>query len=278
MSNDHQAADAVVTALSRLARLLYRLASEPATDSSQASFRKAGRAIADAADVDLQAVAGSTEHGPGHTPPEDLRTALGVLAGMADAVADGAIGPAQAAPALALLVEELSTLVDLDALALDASPERRAVLDASRNLIGELVVHDADVPRPEDTRTAPTLTMLLTDKAKDEWPDVHADLQSSMVPYSIVDPIDATTGLETLWLPGMTTALQRTVVRRRGGSQLPVLTWRDHLALTDLAGDGLSYATLADAYLSSEVRDAESGIDAAVLSRIAEAVAAARGD
>jgi hypothetical protein len=278
MSNDHQAADAVVTALSRLARLLYRLASEPVTESSRSAVREAGRAIADAADIDLQAVAGCTEHGPGHTPAEDLRTALGVLAGMADAVADGAIGPAHAAPALAILVEELSTLVDLDALALDASPERRAVLEASKNLIGELVVDDGETAPPENSWRAPTLTMLLTEKARNEWPDVHADLQSAMVPYSVVDPIDATTGLESLWLPGMTTALQRTVVRGRGGSQLPVLTWRDHLALTELAGDELSYSTLADAYLSSEVRDGESGIDAAILSRIAEAVAAARGD
>jgi len=278
MSDDHRAADAVVTALSRLARLLYRLASEPVTQTSETVFRQAGRAIADAADIDLQAIAGCTAYGPGHTPPEDLRTALGVLAGMADAVADGAIGPTQAAPALAILVEELSTLVDLDALAHDASADRRAVLEASKNLIGELVVHDSDEQRPEENWNAPTLTMLLTEKAKNEWPDVHADLQSAMVPYSVVDPIDSTTGIETLWLPGMTTALQRTVVRRRGGSQLPVLTWRDHLALTELAGDGLSYATLADAYLSSEVRDAESGIDAAVLSRIAEAVAAARGE
>jgi hypothetical protein len=279
MPQDHQAADAVVNALSRLARLLYRLASEPVTEASQSVFRQAGRAIADAADIDLQAIAGATEPGPGHTAPEDLRTALGVLAGMADAVGDGAIGPAQAAAALSILVEELSTLVDLDALALAASPERRAVLESAAHLIGELVVPGADDAGAEDEALrAPTLTMLLTEKARTEWPDVHAGLQSADVPYSVVDPVDATTGLETLWLPGMSVPLQRTVVRRRGGGQLPVLTWRDHVALTELADGDLSYAALADAYLSSDVRDAESEIDAAILSRVAEAVAAARGE
>jgi hypothetical protein len=228
--HDHQAADAVVNALATLTRLLYRLASEPKNELTQASFRRLARSIANAADLDLQELANRSDDDPNGQVPEEIRTALGVL-------------------------------------------------DATANLIGELLVSDADDPTAEgESQRAPTLTLLLSEKAKKEWPDVHADLQVAGVPYSVVDPVDATTGVETLWLPGMRTGLQRTVVRRRGGLQQPVLTWQDHIALTELAAEGISYAALADAYLASDVRDAELGPDTEILGRIADAIAAARGD
>ena len=89
------------------------------------------------------------------------------------------------------------------------------MLEASKNLIGELVVNDADEPGAEDNWRAPTLTMqLLTEKARTSGPTfTPICIGDGAVP--VVDPIDPTTGLESLWLPGMTKALQRTVVRRR---------------------------------------------------------------
>jgi hypothetical protein len=261
MIHDEQAADAVVNALASLTRLLYRLASEPPFEPGRSAARRTARTIADQVDRDLAAVADA-----------DAREALAILAGIADSIADGVIASTEAGSVIALLLEQLSHLVDLDQLTAAATSNQRVVLDATAGLIGELMIGAGDDPDDAAAGGA-VLTLLLSKDGQDAWVDVHDELRAAGVPHSVVDPMDADTGLETLWLPGMRTPLRRTVVRR-GGAQSPVLTWRDHRVLAEISGDGLSYTTLADAYLTADVRDAVTGIDGALLGRIAEAFAA----
>jgi hypothetical protein len=260
MIHDDQAADAVVNALASLTRLLYRLASEPPAERTRSAARRTARAIADQVDRDLASVADA-----------DAREALAILAGIADSVADGVIAGYEAGSVIALLLDQLSHLVDLDELAAVSTSEQRDVLDSTAGLIGELMV-GADHTDAE-TGGVSVLTVLLSNEGRNAWIDVHDELRAAGVPHSVVDPMDAVTGLETLWLPGMRTPLRRTVVRR-GGAQSPVLTWRDHRVLAQISGESLSYTTLADAYLRADVRDAVSGTGGALLGRIAEAIAA----
>src|SRR5262249_39390755 len=155
-------------------------------EASDAASRQAARTIADLTDRDLLRLADDLLPELCRSEPSDLRTALGVIAGMADAVADGAIGPSQAGPALAILMDELATLVDLKALAEAASEERRSVLNGTAGLIGELIVadesQDEDAGDEErDQRRVPTLTVLLESRGQHTWPEVHAELRSADV-------------------------------------------------------------------------------------------------
>jgi hypothetical protein len=262
MIHDDQAADAVVNALASLTRLLYRLASEPPVEPTRSAARRTARAIADQVDRDLARVADA-----------EAREALAILAGIADSVADGVIAGSEAGAVIALLLEQLSHLVDLDELAAASTSEQRDVLDSTAGLIGELMIGAGDDPMEGAMGGVSVLTVLLSNEGRNAWVDVHEELRAAGVPHSVVDPMDSDTGLETLWLPGMRTPLRRTIVRR-GGAQSPVLTWRDHRVLAQISGEGLSYTTLADAYLRADVRDAVSGTDGALLGRIAEAIAA----
>jgi hypothetical protein len=283
MTNDQAAVDALISAFDSLTGLLYTVATEDGLPLPDDTQREAAIALADRTEqqaLDLL----PTEYQPGVADSEEpLRDGLFLISSVARQLGQGEIIRSRAARTLFEVIEELETHIDLRWLAGAASARVRKLLPSTAALIGELVARDsgdtAIAPpmdfRPGDATNAATLTLLLSDRAREEGPEgALGDLHAAGVPYSMVEPAgEDGIGYETLWLPGMTKPLRRSVLGAgANGGATPILTWQDHAALLAAADETAAYTELVAAYLGANLRDVDNDAEVDVLSRIAEAI------
>jgi hypothetical protein len=280
-TQDHELANALIESFDGLVGLLYTTATG-ASGLGAETRQEAALDLADSTDERARRIpAWSGTPLDVRRSHRAVREGLGLVASVARDLGEGVIDQDSAANTLFEVVEHLSLLVDLRWLASSASPDVRALLPVTVDLIGELCMLDAEElepepdafePAPERLGAAPTLTMLLDEDSPADARQALDSLRAAGVPFSVLETGNDGRTRETLWIPGMRAPLHRRVMPVQEGTPRPVLTWEEHVALIAIADQGIPYSDLVTAYLRTGLQDVSGDPDVEALSRAAEAI------